>query len=51
MCGIVALWDAGASPDQRRAWAELLSRRLTHRGPDGEGLWTEAGVPLVLAHR
>jgi asparagine synthase (glutamine-hydrolysing) len=51
MCGIVALWDAGARPDERRAWAQRLSRRLTHRGPDGEGLWTDESIPLVLAHR
>ena len=51
MCGIVALWDAGMSAQERRAWGERLSRRLAHRGPDGEGIWTGAEAPLVLAHR
>ena len=51
MCGIVALWDAELAAEELRAWGQRLSRRLAHRGPDGEGIWTGERVPLALAHR
>ncbi|HEV8657047.1 MAG TPA: asparagine synthase (glutamine-hydrolyzing) [Thermoanaerobaculia bacterium] len=49
MCGIAGIisFDRGATVD-----AERLRRMrdvLRHRGPDGEGLWTEG--PVGLAHR
>jgi asparagine synthase (glutamine-hydrolysing) len=45
MCGIVGIVGSQSSPERVRAMAE----RLRHRGPDGEGLWSEAGV--ALGHR
>ena len=51
MCGIVALWDASASEEQRRAQALRMSGRIAHRGPDGEGIWSDVSAPLALAHR
>ena len=52
MCGLAAalLTQPGALPDaelRRRGLA--MATILQHRGPDGEGVWTDHGV--VLAHR
>jgi asparagine synthase (glutamine-hydrolysing) len=45
MCGIVGIIGSQASVDTARRMAQ----RLRHRGPDGEGVWSEDGA--VLAHR
>jgi asparagine synthase (glutamine-hydrolysing) len=34
-----------------RASAEHASELLSHRGPDGEGVWSEEGGRFLLAHR
>jgi asparagine synthase (glutamine-hydrolysing) len=51
MCGIaggVAI-RRDARPDHERV--RQLSCRLTHRGPDGEGLWISPSGQACLAHR
>src|SRR5258708_2654504 len=45
MCGIAGLVGARASAEIARD----MALRLQHRGPDGEGVWAEAGV--ALSHR
>src|SRR5882757_9524471 len=45
MCGIAGIVGSRASAEIARNMAQ----RLRHRGPDGEGVWSEAGV--ALAHR
>jgi asparagine synthase (glutamine-hydrolysing) len=45
MCGIVGIIGSRASSDTVRAMAQ----RLRHRGPDGEGVWSEPGA--ALGHR
>jgi asparagine synthase (glutamine-hydrolysing) len=45
MCGIVGIIGAGASGETVR----LMAQRLAHRGPDGEGVWSEPGA--ALGHR
>ncbi|MFI4889396.1 MAG: asparagine synthase (glutamine-hydrolyzing) [Steroidobacterales bacterium] len=45
MCGIVGIIGSRAIP----SLAESMADCLRHRGPDGAGLWSEAGV--ALAHR
>ena len=48
MCGIAGIWRWDGQPveeDRLRAMAEAIA----HRGPDGEGIWTEGGVGF--AHR
>jgi len=45
MCGISGM----VGPDADRATAQRMSDSLAHRGPDGEGFYTDAGV--VLGHR
>lgn len=45
MCGIVGIIGPGAGRDT----VVRMSERLRHRGPDGEGVWEEAGA--ALGHR
>jgi len=45
MCGIAGIVGSRASVEVARSMAQ----RLRHRGPDGEGEWSEPGV--ALAHR
>lgn len=49
MCGIVGYWSPGVG-----ARSELIQRmagRITHRGPDAEGVWLDEGAQLALGHR
>src|SRR5688500_6074434 len=51
MCGIagaIAL-ETGARPD--RARVERMSRLISHRGPDGRGIWQSPYGRRSLAHR
>ena len=45
MCGIAGIIGPRASVDT----VNIMTERLRHRGPDGEGVWSEPGV--VLGHR
>ncbi|HXP67601.1 MAG TPA: asparagine synthase (glutamine-hydrolyzing) [Steroidobacteraceae bacterium] len=45
MCGIAGIVGSQASAEI----ASRMAQRLHHRGPDGDGLWTDAGV--ALSHR
>jgi asparagine synthase (glutamine-hydrolysing) len=45
MCGIAGIVGSSASAQV----ALNMAQRLRHRGPDGDGVWTEAGV--ALSHR
>jgi asparagine synthase (glutamine-hydrolysing) len=45
MCGIAGIIGSRASAELARA----MAARLRHRGPDGEGVWSEPGV--ALSHR
>ncbi len=45
MCGIVGIIGSRASEET----VQLMAQRLRHRGPDGEGIWSEAGA--ALGHR
>jgi asparagine synthase (glutamine-hydrolysing) len=45
MCGIVGIIGPQASAETAR----LMARRLAHRGPDGEGVWSVPGA--TLGHR
>ncbi|MGP0108707.1 MAG: asparagine synthase (glutamine-hydrolyzing) [Acidimicrobiales bacterium] len=53
MCGIAGLLDPKAATD-----ADVLGRdvaamtaTLTHRGPDGDGFWSDADHGIALGHR
>src|SRR5271155_1036876 len=45
MCGIAGIVGSQASAELARS----MALRIEHRGPDGDGLWTEPGV--ALSHR
>src|ERR1700732_461550 len=45
MCGIAGIVGPSASAEI----AQGMAQRLLHRGPDGEGVWSEPGV--ALSHR
>jgi asparagine synthase (glutamine-hydrolysing) len=49
MCGIAGILslDPSARPDRERL--QRMNDALRHRGPDGEGVWTEG--PVALGHR
>jgi asparagine synthase (glutamine-hydrolysing) len=50
MCGIAGLIGASAGFDLDGA-ARRMAAELVHRGPDDEGVWTDASHGLALAHR
>src|SRR5271154_4266933 len=45
MCGIAGIVGSRASAEI----AQSMAQRLLHRGPDGEGVWSQPGV--ALSHR
>ena len=58
MCGIAGglFWGRHASRDEARDVVRAMTFALTHRGPDGDGIWVRdeltAGGPIVaLGHR
>lgn len=48
MCGIAGIFHLDGKVADRAA-GQQMNDALSHRGPDGEGLWTEG--PVLLAHR
>lgn len=53
MCGITGLFSPhGASgPDRLGARVVDMTGTLTHRGPDGEGYWSDPECGIFLGHR
>lgn len=49
MCGIAGLWQIGAI--QLDAVAAAMADAITHRGPDGSGVWVEESAGLTFSHR
>jgi asparagine synthase (glutamine-hydrolysing) len=49
MCGIAGFVSTDRLDVEAPLWAERMSRVITHRGPDAEGLWWDDHA--VLAHR
>lgn len=48
MCGIAGMWRWDGQPVEEDR-LRLMAEAIAHRGPDGEGIWTEGGIGL--AHR
>ena len=46
MCGIVGFIGFGSRQD-----LEAMTAALSHRGPDGSGLWVSPDAPVFLGHR
>ncbi len=53
MCGIAGFLDASGSlsNDAARTVVTRMTRQLAHRGPDDEGVWTDAAAGVALGHR
>ena len=50
MCGIAG-WSCEAGRQPPAHALTDMSKRLRHRGPDAEGIYTDAGGALAFAHR
>src|SRR3954466_1122476 len=53
MCGIAGLIDRRLVGDEAALArvARTMSDAIAHRGPDGDGVWVDAGAGLALSHR
>ena len=52
MCGLTGFRQAANfSADAAQAVVAKMSERITHRGPDGAGVWVDEGAGFALAHR
>src|SRR5688572_26551346 len=52
MCGFAGLLSAaGFGQDELAVHATRMSERLSHRGPDDRGVWTDAGAGIALGFR
>lgn len=52
MCGIAGiLLFPGASGSARLSAIERMTGSLRHRGPDGEGFWSDQSAGIALGHR
>jgi asparagine synthase (glutamine-hydrolysing) len=50
MCGIAGLLAPEGS-EPLDSMARLMADAMTHRGPDDQGIWSDAQAGVVLAHR
>jgi asparagine synthase (glutamine-hydrolysing) len=48
MCGITGLWT---TPGNDKGQLELMVKKLAHRGPDAEGVWSDVDHGISLGHR
>jgi asparagine synthase (glutamine-hydrolysing) len=53
MCGIAGLiqFNPGLAPQELEARALTMSCAIAHRGPDADGVWSDAACGVALAHR
>lgn len=51
MCGIAGVWFSGDPGRDATSVGEAMGRTLHHRGPDGDGTWSDAAAGICLAHR
>ncbi len=53
MCGIAGFLDTRREVSKQAGLRLVtrMTRRLAHRGPDDEGLWTDAEAGIALGHR
>jgi asparagine synthase (glutamine-hydrolysing) len=52
MCGIAGIFLAPKAAEPRRLAAiRSMTATLQHRGPDGEGIWTDRDAGIALGHR
>jgi asparagine synthase (glutamine-hydrolysing) len=52
MCGIAGLFRSGGGDDSALAgYAKRMADALRHRGPDADGVWTNAAAGVAFGHR
>jgi asparagine synthase (glutamine-hydrolysing) len=51
MCGITGFWDAGRLSGGLGETVLRMAAAASHRGPDDQGEWTDAGAGVALGHR
>jgi asparagine synthase (glutamine-hydrolysing) len=51
MCGIVGILLTRAANPRHLAAIHAMAATLTHRGPDGEGIWFDRNGGIALGHR
>ena len=52
MCGIAGIFLTSRHADPRRlSCIEQMTATLQHRGPDGDGIWIDAGAGVAFGHR
>ncbi|MBN42197.1 MAG: asparagine synthase (glutamine-hydrolyzing) [Alphaproteobacteria bacterium] len=53
MCGIAGYWSPRASLDESTLAniIEIMGLAVAHRGPDGNGIWTDPELGFGIAHR
>lgn len=51
MCGIAGFWGPSTNAVGHSELVRLMSRRISHRGPDDDGMWIDRDAGVALAHR
>jgi asparagine synthase (glutamine-hydrolysing) len=51
MCGIVGFLGSAGAAGQDAVLVRRMADLLRHRGPDDDGIWTDAGTGIALAQR
>lgn len=51
MCGIAGYLEVVGRARSTDAIVEGMAQRIAHRGPDGQGVWTDPERGIALAHR
>lgn len=51
MCGIAGIVGGSVTREALEASVASMSRAVAHRGPDGDGLWSDPGTPACIAQR
>lgn len=54
MCGIAGIWQPRSTAGAPHALAQAIAamnQRLAHRGPDGQGQWSDTTAGISLGHR
>ncbi len=51
MCGIAGLWSPNGDASENARITGAMLRAIHHRGPDGDGVWSDAPRGLVLGHK
>lgn len=51
MCGLVGFLSSSALDNGAKATVRRMAERISHRGPDDEGVWADIEAGIALGHR